>query len=108
YGHFGLARFQGDAGLTAAATARAPVAEALPLAQVEPLLTEAIARWQAAGVDTSGLGAILVQIADLGGSTLGLASGYTIYLDVNAAGWGWFIDSTPADDSEFTTPGNQG
>ncbi|HMC66555.1 MAG TPA: matrixin family metalloprotease [Gemmataceae bacterium] len=26
----------------------------------------------------------------------------------NAAGYGCFIDATPADDSEFTTPGNQG
>ena len=29
-------------------------------------------------------------------------------LDTNAAGWGWFVDATPRDDSEFTTPGNQG
>ena len=25
-----------------------------------------------------------------------------------AAGWGWFVDATPTDDSEFTTLGNQG
>ena len=36
------------------------------------------------------------------------ASGNTIWLDANAAGYGWFIDPTPADDTEFTTPGNQG
>ena len=28
--------------------------------------------------------------------------------NVNAAGWGWFIDPTAGDDSEFTIPGNQG
>ena len=39
---------------------------------------------------------------------MGLASGHTIWLDDNAAGWGWFVDPTPEDDSEFTTPGNQG
>ncbi|MBI1916593.1 MAG: matrixin family metalloprotease [Planctomycetes bacterium] len=33
---------------------------------------------------------------------------HTIYLDINAAAWRWFVDSTPWDDSEFTTPGNQG
>jgi hypothetical protein len=44
----------------------------------------------------------------LGGTTLGLASGHTIWLDDNAAGWGWFVDPTPHDDREFTTPGNQG
>jgi hypothetical protein len=49
-----------------------------------------------------------IQIADLGGATLGLASGHTIWLDDNAAGWGWFLDATPADDSEFLTPGDQG
>ena len=35
-------------------------------------------------------------------------SGPTIYLDDKAAGWGWFVDPTPWEDSEFTTPGNQG
>ncbi len=39
---------------------------------------------------------------------MGLADGHTLWLDDNAAGWGWFIDPTPGDDSEFTTPGNQG
>ena len=29
-------------------------------------------------------------------------------LDTNAAGWGWFVDATPHNDSEFVTPGNQG
>ena len=59
-------------------------------------------------VDTSGLGDLQIQITDLGGSTLGLASGNTLWLDDNAAGWGWFLDPTPWDDSEFSTPGNQG
>ena len=67
-----------------------------------------MARWQAAGVDTGGLSGVDVRIADLGGATLGLASGNTIWLDDDAAGWGWFVDPTPADDCEFTTPGDQG
>ena len=33
---------------------------------------------------------------------------HTLWLDDNAAGWGWFVDPTPWNDSEFTTPGNQG
>ena len=37
-----------------------------------------------------------------------MASGNTIYLDINAAGWGWFVDRMPRNDSEFTRPGNQG
>jgi hypothetical protein len=85
-----------------------PINQTLRADTVGPLLTEAIRRWQAAGVDTSGLGSIRIQIANLGGRTLGLAAGHTIYLDANAAGWGWFVDPTPRSDSEFTTPGNQG
>ncbi len=103
-----LARYEGDAPLQAAAAAPKPTATTLRHSQVQPLLAEARARWQAAGVDTSGLGTIQLQIANLGGRTLGLASGHTITLDDNAAGWGWFVDRTPKDDSEFTTPGNQG
>src|SRR5262249_23257999 len=34
--------------------------------------------------------------------------GSDIWVGVNAAGYGWFIDPTPSSDSEFTTPGNQG
>jgi len=48
-----------------------------------------------------------VRITDLGGTTLGMVSGNTIYLDDNAVGWSWFVDATPWDDSEFTTPGDQ-
>ena len=40
--------------------------------------------------------------------TEALAAGNAIYLDDNAAGWGWFVDPTPWGDSEFTSPGNQG
>ena len=38
----------------------------------------------------------------------GPASGHTLWLDANAAGWGWFVDPTPAEDSEFSTPAKQG
>jgi probable HAF family extracellular repeat protein len=96
------------AALQAQSVSTEDVTQTLGLSQVRPLITEALARWQAAGVDPSGLGSIQIQIADLGGTTLGLASGHTITLDDNAAGWGWFVDATPGDDSEFTTPGNQG
>src|SRR5262245_30904868 len=48
-----------------------------------------------------------VRIADLGSTTLGLASGDTLWPDANAAGWGWFYP-TPGHDAEFSTPGNQG
>lgn len=76
--------------------------------QVAPILSEALRQWYRVGADMSALANIQIQIADLGGTTLGLASGNTIWLDDNAAGWGWFLDSTPWEDSEFLTPGDQG
>jgi hypothetical protein len=49
-----------------------------------------------------------VQISDLPGARLGQAFGSTITLDVNAAGWGWFVDPTPWDDNEFVSEGDSG
>jgi hypothetical protein len=54
------------------------------------------------------LGGIDVRIADLGGQVLGRAADGVIWLDDNAAGWGWFVDRTPRSDSEFTRRGDQG
>lgn len=105
---FTLARYQGDSPLQAASAAAKPTATILAASQVQPLLNEAISRWQATGVDVSGLRNLDIRIMDLGGTYLGIASGHTIWLDDNAAGWGWFVDRTPRSDSEFTTPGNQG
>ncbi len=71
-------------------------------------MAEAGARWQAVGVDAALLSGIDLQIGDLGGTTLGLAAGHTIWLDDNAAGWGWFVDATPRSDTEYLLSGNQG
>src|SRR5262245_38060684 len=97
----------GGEALVAAAAAPAPVNATLRADQVQPLVAEALGRWQAAGYP-SALHGVEVRIADLGGLTLGRADGGILWLDDNAAGWGWFIDATPWEDSEFTTPGDQG
>jgi hypothetical protein len=76
--------------------------------QVRPLLAEAIVRWGAAGFDVSSLAKVPVQIADLPGGWLGMSDGTAIWIDVNAAGWDWYVDPTPRNDREFTTPGDQG
>ena len=71
---------------------------------VQPLLAAAIEQWRAAGADPlwlNSLDTIQVTIADLPGSTLGLASQGLIVLDRDAAGYGWFIDPTPRDNAEF-------
>jgi streptogramin lyase len=97
--------------LLAASAPETPIAQAVAPVDLQPLVQEAAARWQEAGLtpqQVAILRSVDVQIANLGGATLGLASGNTILIDDNAAGWGWFVDPTPRDDSEFTTPGDQG
>jgi hypothetical protein len=94
--------------LVAAAAGTSPTAAPLTLQEAQPLVAEAIRRWAPAGAHTSALAALDVRVADLGSLTLGLAAGNTIWLDDNAAGCGWFVDPTPADDGEFFLPGDQG
>ena len=77
-----------------------------PLTQqmLASIVAEAIKRWQATGIDRASvqdLTKVDVQIADLSGPYLGLASPGVITIDQDAAGYGWYVDSTPADDSEF-------
>ncbi|MDC0934714.1 DUF4347 domain-containing protein, partial [Pirellulales bacterium] len=74
-------------------------------AALAPIIVEAAARWgESSWLAASGfdLSAIDVQIADLSGNTLGQTDGQTVFLDVDAAGRGWFIDATPSLDNEFT------
>lgn len=47
------------------------------------------------------LSQVKVEVVDLEGTTLGRTVGNTIYIDVNAAGYGWFVDETPLDHSEY-------
>jgi cyclophilin family peptidyl-prolyl cis-trans isomerase len=79
---------------------------ALSASALQPLLTEAIARWAKAGLSASSLSVlnnVSVVIADLPGSYLGTADGKTITIDADAAGHGWFVDPTPTADEEFTS-----
>ena len=71
--------------------------------QLQPIVVEAERRLTAAtGIQVAAaMTGLSVQIVDLPGNTLGEAAGNTIYLDPTAAGYGWFVDSTPADDREF-------
>jgi hypothetical protein len=66
----------------------------------------AIDLWSSAAALTGGqeetLQNVDVRIADLPGARLGEASGTSITPDINAAGYGWFVDATPRNDVEFT------
>ena len=62
----------------------------------------AIAREAAARLGTSA-DAVTIEVVDLPQGVLGQASGSTIQLDTDAAGYGWYVDTTPSDDVEFST-----
>src|SRR5205807_6106566 len=96
------------AGGAALGTIINPTDAALTLDALAPLKDEAIARWQAAGISDDQLAVLqnaTIVIANLAGAQVGWTSDNTIWIDQNAAGYGWFIDPTPADDSEFATSG---
>ncbi len=70
------------------------------------LVAAAADRWEAAGVSGSQLAFLRnakVVISDLPENRLGMAAEFdgVITVDVNAAGFGWFIDRTPGSDEEF-------
>jgi hypothetical protein len=75
--------------------------------QLQPLIAEAKRRWAATGlVDLAALAAIQVNVANLNQTSatdrvLGQTQGQVITIDDNAAGWGWFIDSTPGRNEEY-------
>ncbi|MEA1863700.1 MAG: Calx-beta domain-containing protein [Euryarchaeota archaeon] len=71
-----------------------------------PIMEEAINRWtDIIGIDdrmVALLYEVSFEIVDFQDLTLGLATPDTIYIDIDAAGYGWFVDETPEDDAEFS------
>lgn len=73
--------------------------------QAQILISAAIKRWVALGVSADRFRQLDVKISDLTNNRLGYAIGNTIWLDDDAAGWGWFVDATPNLSEEFTDDG---
>ncbi len=102
-----------DVALKAAAAAETTAAdlELLNNDALAPIVQEAIARWRDSGlVDDIALAMMAradYQVADLDGLLLGDTGEGLMTIDADAAGYGWFVDTTPQDDSEFvaTTDG---
>jgi hypothetical protein len=72
--------------------------------KLQPLLTEAIARWQEAGATAEQVRPLLhlpIQIVPLPPGRLAMTGPGIIWSSPNAAGYGWFIDPNPADDAAF-------
>ena len=93
--------------LLASAAPQMPLGEeqALSNEALRPIVDAAIALWTDAlaldAATVNRLEAVTFQPIDLPDLTLGQTVGDTVYIDVDAAGYGWFIDTTPEDDAEF-------
>lgn len=81
-----------------------PEATALTQSQADTMLQTAVLEVSptVSSAEQQKLANVKVEVVDLEGSTLGRVVGDTIYIDVNAAGYGWFVDTTPLDHSEYT------
>ena len=73
--------------------------------QLNPILTAAEKRWVLAGQSMASFADLDVQIAELPDNQLAITTGQTVIIDTNAAGRGWFIDTTSGDDKEFNKAG---
>jgi len=72
--------------------------------ELAPVIAEAIRRWSVSNLIADPgavLDAVNFRIVDLPGGMLGHTRGTTVLIDPTAAGYGWFIDGSPADDTEF-------
>ena len=73
-------------------------------ADLQPVIRQAINEWTAAGASATAISKMEQAnfvVTDLPSSYLGLTQNMTVSLDRDAAGYGWFIDSTPGQDDEF-------
>jgi hypothetical protein len=86
-----------------AAEAGAPAAT-LTQDELNAIAEVAISNWRDALGEDARLGALSglrFAVTDLPGAELGHEEGGTITLDADAAGYGWFVDTTPYDSGEF-------
>ncbi|GGO80245.1 hypothetical protein GCM10011348_16530 [Marinobacterium nitratireducens] len=100
-------RFEGLQMLAAQAASSVVTVPKLEEDDAGMLLDAAYQDWLDSGLvteaDLSALGDVEIHVVDLEGDALAEVDGNVILVDIDAAGWGWFIDSTPDDDSEFDT-----
>lgn len=81
-----------------------PFVSTIDQPQLDTIVEAAKARWSNTGLTQQQLAAISdlkFEITDMTDSYLGEAGSDRILVSRDAAGKGWFIDSTPDDDSEF-------
>src|SRR5262249_31581216 len=84
--------------LTATSLGSAAATDSLTAQQLQAAVAQGVSAWGSDGVDPqalSNLAGVTVHIGDLPGAQLGFASAGTIWIDVDAAGWGWSTDGAP-------------
>jgi Bacterial Ig domain/Matrixin len=95
----GMLRLDGDA------VANGSPTSGFDLEDVTLLERAAARQWVEAGADEEDvqerLAGLSIQIQDLPGDVLAAYAPGILVVDINGAGHDWFLDSTPADDSEF-------
>ena len=99
-----------ERGPAATALAATPALAPLTLDELKPIVNEAIAEWAKAGLSSTSLDALRnakFSIADLPGAYLGWTTNGQVFIDRDAAGYGWFVDPTPGQDEEFQPTKNQ-
>src|SRR6185369_55800 len=93
-----------------AARGEAPKGDSIQTLKQEELnwmAQAAIERWREAGIpaeDIARMQAATFEIDDLPDGQIATASSSHIKIDETGAGFGWFIDITPASDLEFDVP----
>jgi len=86
-------------------------AVAVTQTQVQALLPEAIAAWQAAGLDPADLRrleSVQVQVGNLGTSILGLKAANVITINQTAAGNKWYVNASASSSQAFSLAGPGG
>jgi Ca2+-binding RTX toxin-like protein len=81
--------------------------QSLTESEVSAMAQAALARWAEAGLSATEfakLQGLTFAVANLPAGQLATANANKITLDETAAGYGWFFDATPNDDSEFEVP----
>ena len=68
---------------------------------IDSLFDDAINYWRSEGYQTQAFDSVEFVITDLKNQTIGLQAGSTIYIDINAAGNGWYVDSNPLTSESF-------
>jgi Ca2+-binding RTX toxin-like protein len=91
--------------MLATATAEAASGPTLTQSELDTIAQFAISAWTDVLGAGSGMLTALADVrfgvADLIGAEIGFTEGNTVLIDADAAGFGWFVDASPASSSEF-------